>query len=204
MNRKQHWENIYTTKASSEVSWYQPAPHRSIELLVESGATADSTIIDIGGGDSTLVDALVEQGLGRVTVLDLSGAALQRARERLGQRAAEVIWLEADITHAELSPTAFDAWHDRAAFHFLTNARQRRQYVSAAARAVRPGGALIIATFAPDGPTRCSGLEVVRYSAIDLAHEFGPQFDLVRAFVDNHRTPGGAEQRFTYALLRRT
>jgi SAM-dependent methyltransferase len=203
MDSKAHWERVYTTRQSTEVSWYQDAPTRSLALLREVGAGPATAIIDVGGGDSTLVDAVVTERLGRMTVLDLSGAALARARARLGSRAGEVTWTEADVTRAALPPQAFDVWHDRAVFHFLTAPEDRQRYAAVAASAVRPGGALLMATFAADGPTRCSGLEVARYSPETLARELGDAFTLVRGFGDVHRTPAGAEQRFTVAIFRR-
>jgi 2-polyprenyl-3-methyl-5-hydroxy-6-metoxy-1,4-benzoquinol methylase len=202
-DRKAHWEGVYGARQSNEVSWYQPEPTRSLALLAETGFGPDTAIIDVGGGDSTLVDACLARGLGRVTVLDLSGAALARARARLGSRAAEVEWREANVTDADLPPQAYDVWHDRAVFHFLTDAEDRRRYVDAAAAALRPGGALVVATFAADGPAWCSGLEVARYSPEALAAAFGDRFAFVRGFGDVHRTPSGAEQRFTFAVLRR-
>jgi SAM-dependent methyltransferase len=203
MDRKAHWERVYATKQPTDVSWYQAEPTRSLELLRELGAGPETAVVDVGGGDSTLVDAVVAAGLGRVTVLDVSGAALARARARLGPRAGEVTWVEADVTRAELPPRAFDVWHDRAVFHFLTEPDDRARYAAVAASALRPGGALLVATFAPDGPTRCSGLEVVRYGADSLARELGDAFALARDFADVHHTPAGAEQRFTVAVLRR-
>ena len=203
MDRKRHWEDVYDVKRSDEVSWYQPRPERSLELLAAAGAVPESAVLDVGGGDSTFVDALVERGFTDVTVLDLSATALARARARLGARAAGVRWIEADVTHADLPSAAYDFWHDRALFHFLTDADDRARYASTAADAVRPGGTLVIATFAADGPTRCSGLDVVRYDAAGLARQFADAFYLVRDLGDVHRTPSGAEQRFTYAMLRR-
>jgi SAM-dependent methyltransferase len=203
MDRKAHWEHVYAATQPDEVSWYQPEPTRSLELLAEAGVGPATAIIDVGGGDATLVDALLARGLGRVTVLDLSGAALARARARLGLLASEVEWREADVTRADLPAASYDVWHDRAVFHFLTDARDRRRYVDAAAEALRPGGTLVVATFAADGPTRCSGLEVARYTPEALAAEFGDRFTLVRGFGDVHRTPTGAEQRFTFVVLRR-
>ncbi|HEY0969712.1 MAG TPA: class I SAM-dependent methyltransferase [Gemmatimonadales bacterium] len=203
MDRRAHWECVYTTKRSDEVSWYQAEPTRSLELLRAAGAGPDTTIVDVGGGDSTLVDAVVAERLGRMTVLDVSAAALARARERLGERENGVTWIEADVTRAELPEGAYDVWHDRAAFHFLTDAEERARYAALAARAVRPGGRLMIATFAADGPTRCSGLEVARYSPEELARELGDAFELERGFGDVHVTPAGKEQRFTVAVLRR-
>ena len=166
---KAHWEHVYRTKQPATLSWYQAEPARSLELIAGAGAGPDSTIIDVGGGDSTLVDALLSRGIGRLTVLDLSGAALDRARARLGALAERVTWLEADVTRATLPAGACDIWHDRAVFHFLTHAEARRSYIATAMRALRPGGSAIMATFALDGPTRCSGLDVVRYSPESLA-----------------------------------
>lgn len=203
MTRKLHWEHVYQTKRPDEVSWFQPQPVRSLELLDAAGVSSGAAVIDVGGGDSTLVDALLSRGFRDLTVLDVSAAALARARSRLGDRADEVTWIEADVTRAELPTAAFDVWHDRAVFHFLTDPEDRSRYVALAARAVRPGGTLIVATFAPDGPTRCSGLEVARYDADGLAREFAEEFLLTTGLTDVHRTPAGGEQRFTYASLRR-
>jgi SAM-dependent methyltransferase len=202
VERKAHWEGVYASRQPTEVSWYQVEPTRSLELLRAEGAGSDTEIIDIGGGDSTFVDAVLAARLGRVTVLDISGAALARARARLGARAVEVEWIEADVTRVELPAQAFDVWHDRAVFHFLTRAEDRARYVATAAGALRPGGALLIAAFALEGPTRCSGLEVARYGPAELAWEFGEGFALERSFADVHRTPGGVEQRLTVAVLR--
>lgn len=203
MDRQSHWEQVYTTKAPDAVSWYQPRPVRSLALLDEIGVTPDTRIIDVGGGDSTLVDALVARGMHRITVLDLSGAALARARARLGAQARDVTWLEADITTVELPEAAFDVWHDRAVFHFLTDAAERARYVATMERSVPPGGAVVMATFALDGPARCSGLDVVRYGPGELAAELGDSFELVRSDRDVHRTPIGVAQAFTYAVFRR-
>ncbi len=204
MDAKAHWEGVYARKLPTEVSWYQPRPARSLALFERCGLNVGSTVIDVGGGDATLVDALLERGLRSVTVLDISATALARARARLGERAGEVTWLEADITRAELPRQAYDFWHDRAVFHFLGDPADRRRYVERATASLRPGGTLVIATFAPDGPQRCSGLDVVRYGPEDLAREFGEaSFELVDDCAETHRTPSGAEQRFTYAVLRR-
>jgi SAM-dependent methyltransferase len=203
VDRKAHWDGVYTTKPSTELSWYQAEPTLSLTLLREAGVGASSKILDVGGGDSRLVDAVLAEGLGQMTPLDLSGAALVRARERLGARANEVTWLEADVTQVELPSRAFDVWHDRAVFHFLTAPEDRARYAAAAATALRPGGTVLLATFAPDGPTHCSGLEVGRYSPEGLAEELGESFALVRGFGDVHYTPAGREQRFSVAVLRR-
>jgi len=203
MNSKAHWEAVYATKPTEAVSWYEAAPTRSIALLTDAGLTVASRVLDVGGGDSLLPGALVALGVRHITVLDLSGAALNRAQARLGDRATGVEWLEGDVTTVELPPDGYDLWHDRAVFHFLTDAEDRALYVASATRSVRVGGSVIIATFAPDGPTRCSGLDVVRYSPEGLAAEFGPGFVLRHGFRDVHQTPTGAEQRFAFAVLSR-
>lgn len=202
MDSKAHWEHVYGAKPSASMSWFQQQPARSLELILEAGGARDSAIIDVGGGDSTLVDALLDRGFSRVTVLDISGAALARAQERLGARATGVTWLEADITSANLSRHGYEIWHDRAAFHFLLRAEDRRRYVDAVRHALAPGGTLVIATFAADGPTRCSALDVARYSPETLHAELGADFELLHAFGDSHRTPANVEQRFTFAAFR--
>jgi SAM-dependent methyltransferase len=200
---KTHWNQVYSSRMSDELSWYQREPLQSLMLLAEAGLDSESSIIDIGAGDSTLVDALLERGFRRVTVLDISGAALDRAKARLGARASEITWIEADVTRADLPANAYSAWHDRALFHFLVDPKDRERYVLAAHQALRPGAILIIATFAPDGPTSCSGLMVARYDAHGLAVAFGEGFELLRSMREVHETPTGSEQHFTYALLRR-
>lgn len=203
MDRKAHWERVYTKGTPGTASWHQVSPVQSLALLKEFGAGTTTRIIDVGGGDATLAEAIIEHGLGEVTVLDVSGVALRRARERLGARAEDVTWMEADVTTAPLPAQSFDVWHDRAVFHFLTDPHDRMRYTASAARALRPGGVLIMATFAPDGPERCSGLEVVRYGPDELAHALGDDFALVRSLADVHHTPTGAEQRFLWAVFRR-
>lgn len=204
MNSKAHWEAVYESRAPAEQSWYQSEPTRSLELLEQLGLAPASAIIDVGGGASTLVDALLERGVGSITVLDISGAALAHSKARLGARATSVQWIEGDITNVDLGASAsYDFWHDRAVFHFLTESGDRRRYVAAAARALRPGGAALVATFAPHGPARCSGLEVVRYDSELLAREFGREFSLERSMDELHHTPSGGEQAFTYNVMRR-
>jgi ubiquinone/menaquinone biosynthesis C-methylase UbiE len=203
MDRKAHWERVYTTKAPTDVSWYQTYPTRSMELIQSVAPGADASIIDVGGGDSVLVDALLGAGHRSITILDISGAALRRAQARLGANAAAVKWIEADLTHADLPERSFDVWHDRAVLHFLTDAGDRERYVAAVSRAVTPGGHVVVAAFAPDGPTRCSGLDIVQYGADDFATLFGAAFALRDAQQNVHVTPSGAEQRFTYAVLQR-
>lgn len=203
MDRRAHWDTVYVKQQPTEVSWYLPVPERSLELLRELSADPRTEIIDVGGGDSTLVDAVLREQLGRMTVLDVSAAALARARDRLGARADEVAWVEADVTRVKLPTRGFDVWHDRAVFHFLLDPADRARYAANAARAVRPGGALIVATFALDGPQRCSGLEVARYGHDELARELGDAFVLQRSARYVHRTPSGAEQPFTVGLFQR-
>jgi SAM-dependent methyltransferase len=204
MQSKAHWENMYTRRAATEVSWYQAHARRSLKLIREAGVSASAALIDVGGGASTLVDDLLAQGHDSLTVLDLSGAALAAARARLGERAARVHWVEGDILEADLPAQAYDVWHDRAVFHFLTAPDERRAYVRKVRHAVRPGGLVIVATFAEDGPTECSGLPVMRYSADELHAEFGESFRLLAHEREAHHTPSGKEQRFVYCVFRKT
>ena len=200
---KGHWERVYTTKPAQAVSWYQEHAEQSMRLIQRTGAGKDARIIDIGGGASTLVDDLVAAGYRELTVLDLSAAALAAARNRLGPLAARVQWLEADITAVELPASAYDVWHDRAVFHFLTEAEQRAAYVRAVLRAVKPGGHVIVATFAEDGPLQCSGLPVRRYRPGELHAQFGQQFELLGHEREDHHTPAGAIQKFVYCYCRK-
>lgn len=187
--RHAHWENVYQTKGEREVSWFQESPAISLDLIRATGVEADTSIIDIGGGASRLVDALLEAGFADITVLDLSEKALAAAKARLGARSAAVTWVAADIT-AWLPPQSYGLWHDRAAFHFLTDANDRAAYVRRLLQAVGPGGHVIIGTFALDGPERCSGLPVVRYDAASLGKVLGPSFELIESRDQAHHTPG--------------
>lgn len=198
MNIQRHWDEVYATKPAQAVSWYQPHAALSLELIRRTGAGRDAAIIDVGGGASTLVDDLLADGYRDLTVLDLSAAALDVARRRLGRTAGAVRWLDGDVTAAALPARRFDVWHDRAVFHFLTEAAQRRAYVEQVMRAVKPGGHVIVATFAPDGPLQCSGLPVMRYSADSLHDEFGTAFELVEHRDESHLTPAGKVQHFIY------
>ena len=202
MERERHWEGVYTTRAPDEVSWYAPRLEKSLELVL-AARPPPAAVIDVGGGASTLVDDLLGLGYEPVTVLDVSDAALQVSRARLGERAGRVRWIAGDVIHTDLPPEAFDVWHDRAAFHFLLDPADRAAYAARAARSVRPGGHLVIATFAPDGPERCSGLEVARYDGEALARTLGPGFRLEDETRETHVTPRGTEQRFVYAVLGR-
>jgi SAM-dependent methyltransferase len=203
MNRKSHWESIYTTKRPASLSWFQPHPKRSLDLIERTGLPMNAKIMDVGGGDSLLVDELVARGYNDITVLDLSRAAIERARHRVGEAAAgRVTWLEGDILEADLPREEFDIWHDRAVFHFLITGTERESYIQRVRSSVRPGGHVIVATFAEDGPTRCSGLPVERYSATELHDTFGSDFQLVGSEREIHHTPTGVEQSFTYCWCR--
>ena len=203
MDSKGHWETVYASKKPTEVSWYQQYPRLSLDLIMSVASADARRIIDVGGGASTLVDDLVAAGYRSVTVLDLSATALRTARERLGPRGQSVSWLEADVTRTTLQGRFFRVWHDRAVFHFLTDAGDRQRYVETVRRSVRPGGHVIVATFALDGPFRCSGLDVVRYSPATLHAEFGGEFDLAGSANEIHYTPLGDEQKFTYCFCRK-
>jgi SAM-dependent methyltransferase len=199
---RQHWQTVYTTKAATDVSWYQPVPHLSLELIALAAPDRTAGIIDVGGGTSALAGKLLSRGYDDVTVLDVSEAALARARERLDDEAHRVQWIVADVT--QWAPNRrWNVWHDRAAFHFLTDTNGQDAYVSTLTRATAPGAAVIIATFALDGPEKCSGLPVQRYSPETLAARLGPDFALVSGTAESHVTPKGATQRFSYAVLRR-
>lgn len=202
MDSKQHWERVYATKSPESVSWYQEHAERSLALIREIGVPRSASIIDVGGGASTLVDDLIALGYTSPSVLDLSAAALEGARRRLGNRAASVIWREADVTTAALPRQAYDVWHDRAVFHFLTEERARRAYVANVLRSVRPSGHVIVATSGEAGPEKCSGLQVARYSPERLHAEFGSSFTLIRHEREEHKTPWGASQEFIYCYCR--
>jgi ubiquinone/menaquinone biosynthesis C-methylase UbiE len=204
MQSKDHWEKVYTTKATDAVSWFQPHASLSIDLIQATGISRDACIIDVGGGASTLVDDLLVNGFDNLAVLDLSAAALTAARKRLGSLASKVQWIEADITKANLPANRHDVWHDRAVFHFLTSPEERAAYVKAVFHSVRPGGHVIVAAFAEDGPNQCSGLPVMRYRADDLHAEFGESFSLLRQEKEAHHTPSGTVQQFVYCYCRKT
>ncbi len=202
MDPKAHWELVYRTKRPTEVSWYAPHLDASLRLIEQAAPDRDAAIIDVGGGEATLVDDLLAGGYRHVSVLDVSATALDVAKERLGERARLVDWLRGDVTTFPLPLHRYDVWHDRAVFHFLTDAKDRAAYVRQVARAVKPGGHVIVATFGPKGPTRCSGLDVVRYDPAALHDEFGPEFRLIRHTTEIHQTPDGATQQFTYCYCR--
>jgi len=201
--RRTHWQNVYATRDEREVSWFQESPAVSLEFVRATGAGADAAIIDIGGGASRLADALIAQGFRSITVLDLSERALTASRDRLGARADRVNWIVADVT-AWQPDSIYDVWHDRAAFHFLTEPTDRAAYADRVRRAVRPGGHVIIGTFAPEGPERCSGLPVMRHDAASLGQMLGPSFKLRETRRHAHRTPGGSIQHFQFSRFERT
>ena len=198
LNPKTHWEKIYGQKKPSEVSWYKPHLDLSLRILTNAGLNPSSHIIDVGAGASTLVDDLIERGVKAATVLDISAEALAVSKARLGQRASGVEWIEADITQAKLRKGHYDIWHDRAVFHFLTDAEDRRRYVAVATNALKPQGQLVMATFSLDGPPRCSGLDIVRYSPQTLQAELGKGFRLIEALEEQHQTPFNTTQKFIY------
>lgn len=200
---KPHWEQVYAAKAAHSVSWFQERAACSLRLIRTAACGRGAAIIDVGGGASTLIDDLLAEDYDRVSVLDISPSALAAAQRRLGERAGRVQWLEADIMRADLPSRHFDVWHDRAVFHFLTTPEARAAYLAVVAHAVKPGGHVIIATFAEDGPEQCSGLPVVRYDADSLAREVGENFELLESCGETHVTPGGGKQSFSYCRFRR-
>ncbi len=203
MQPKNHWEQVYSTKATDAVGWFQKHAEYSLDFIRATGVPRTASIIDVGGGASTLVDDLLADGYTNLAVLDISAAALASTRKRLGSGAANVQWIEADISKADLPFHAFDVWHDRAVFHFLTAPEDRKAYVTAVLHSVKPGGHVIVATFAEDGPTMCSGLPVMRYRPEELHAQFGESFSLLRHENENHVTPFGSVQKFVYCLCRK-
>jgi SAM-dependent methyltransferase len=199
MNRKEHWNSIYQSKSDENLSWTLPEPLMSLKLI--EGARSSGRVIDVGGGTSTLAAKLLDRGY-RVAVLDISEAALERDRKRLGARACDIQWIAADVTAGPDLETC-DVWHDRAVFHFLTAAADRTAYRKLLTKTVSAGGRVVIGTFAPDGPEKCSGLEVQRYDGPMLARELGPQFKLLTSEPEMHVTPWGSRQSFQYSLFKR-
>ena len=203
VNAGSHWENVYRTKALEAVSWYRPHLEISLDLIeTAAGRSRSCPIVDVGGGESTLVDDLVGRGYQDVTVLDVSPTALEVTKRRLGPSAERVHWLVGDVTSVTFPSDRFEVWHDRAVFHFLTAADQRAAYVRGVLRAVRTGGHVIVSAFGPEGPARCSGLDVVRYSADALHGQFGARFNLIESVKELHQTPWGTAQQFVYCYCR--
>jgi 2-polyprenyl-3-methyl-5-hydroxy-6-metoxy-1,4-benzoquinol methylase len=197
-----HWDTVYRTKAPDAVSWYRPHLEHSINLIQRVAPDISASIIDVGGGESTLVDDLLEKGYRNVSVLDISPTAIEVARKRVGELARHVTWLVADVTQAMLPSHFYDVWHDRAVFHFLTTQEERTAYVQRVAESMKLGGHVIVATFGPEGPTKCSGLDVVRYDAESLHAEFGRHFRLMDSAKELHQTPFGTTQQFLYCLCK--
>ncbi len=201
--RTSHWDNIYGTKADEQVSWFQERPEPSLTLLALAGAKPSSAIIDIGAGASHLVDALLADGFEDLSVLDISRTALERDRGRLGKAAAKVAWICADVTDWK-PDRGYDVWHDRAAFHFLTDPADQAAYAANLAQVLKPGGHAIIGTFAPDGPEKCSGLPIVRHDAGSIGAVLGSEFQLVDSRRHEHRTPWDSVQHFQFSTFRRS
>jgi ubiquinone/menaquinone biosynthesis C-methylase UbiE len=200
---KRHWETIYKTKSSKEVSWYSPHLKKSFELILSLGLPKNAAIIDVGGGTSTLPDDLLTEGFKNMTVLDISSEALEVSKSRLGDKAQSVQWVESDVTNASLKSGWYDLWHDRAVFHFLTKPEDRKKYINNLGAALKPGGYVLMATFGSNGPLKCSGLEIVRYSAENLKKELGEAFELEKHFTEIHKTPFDSTQEFLYCLFRK-
>jgi 2-polyprenyl-3-methyl-5-hydroxy-6-metoxy-1,4-benzoquinol methylase len=202
VDAKTHWERIYATKEPETLSWYRAHLETSLALIERAAHSRSVSIIDIGAGQSTFVDDLLARGYENIAVLDLSQTALDVTKKRLGPLAEQINWIVADITQAQLEPFAYDVWHDRAVFHFLTSIKQRAAYVRNVMKAVKPGGHVIVSTFGPEGPTKCSGLEVMRYDAESLHNEFGVRFRLVESSKELHSTPFGTTQQFLYCYCK--
>ncbi len=202
MDTESHWENVYSTKSADAVSWFQPQATRSLAIIKQLLPDTTGRILDVGGGASTLVDGLIEANYSNLSVLDLSSSALEVARNRLGPESDRVSWLQGDVTRLSLPKHSIDLWHDRAVFHFLTSEADRQSYIHAVLNSVKPGGHVIVATFAEDGPEKCSGLPVRRYSATALHDEFGSPFTLLGHQREVHQTPFNTSQSFVYCYCR--
>lgn len=203
MQAKAHWESVYTTKVAEDVSWYRSHLDTSLALIERVVPSHSSAIIDVGAGESTLVDDLVLRGYSNLSVLDISETALRATKERLGSAAAQIRWWMSDLCEADLPLDHYDVWHDRAVFHFLTLPDQRASYVARASKSLRADGQVVIGTFGPDGPTRCSGLQTIRYDASSLREEFGSHFKLIESVTEAHTTPSGIVQQFIYCVLQK-
>jgi SAM-dependent methyltransferase len=202
MEPKSHWEEVYASKSPDAVSWYAPHLRESLAYIQRTQLPKSAAIIDVGGGEATLVDDLLDAGYGHVAVLDISAHAVQVCKQRLGPRAADVAWHVADVLEQRFEAGSFDIWHDRAVFHFLTSDEQRAAYVRQVVHALKPGGYAIVGTFGPQGPTQCSGLPVTRYAPDELHGQFGARFTLVESSYDVHETPWGSHQQFVYCFCR--
>lgn len=202
MDKRKHWENIYQTKELTEVSWYQPVPQTSLDLLKQYNISPNSNIIDVGGGDSFLVDHLLKLGFSNISVLDISEEAITRAKKRLGDNASKVNWIVSDIT--DFKPlTKYDFWHDRAAFHFLTEEKDIEKYLQVIKEGLSQNGILAIGTFSETGPTKCSGIEIKQYSENSLKEQFKSDFEMINSFTVDHKTPFEIIQNFTFGIFKR-
>ncbi len=202
MNKKDYWGKVYSSKAYAEASWYQPDSKTSLGLIDKLKLSSDAAILDVGGGDSHLVDHLINRGFKDISVLDISGKALEKARQRLGAVGKNITWLEADV--AEFNPTKkYDFWHDRAVFHFLTERNPINHYLKIVAENVKPNGYFLLATFSDCGPLTCSGLDISRYSLEEHTQLFAPHFEVIDSFNEDHKTPSGGVQNFSFTLFRR-
>jgi ubiquinone/menaquinone biosynthesis C-methylase UbiE len=202
MDVRTHWERVYKTKAPDAVSWYRPHLETSLALIERTATGPSSGIIDVGGGESTLADDLLSRGHQDVTILDISETAIDVCKKRIGEAASRIHWIVADVTRTELDASTYNLWHDRAVFHFLTTMEQRIAYVRNVARSVKRGGHVIVSTFGPEGPKKCSGLAVIRYDANSLHDQFGARFHLVESSQELHQTPFGTTQQFLYCYCR--
>lgn len=202
MGRREHWEQVYRTKAPHEVSWFQPEARQSHAVIGRPAPDRESAIVDVGGGASVLVDGLLADGYSDLTVVDISETALALARARTGKPGRRVHWIAGDLLTTQLPASSYDVWHDRAVFHFLTQPEDRARYLEQVRHAVRRGGLVLVATFAGDGPTRCSGLDVARYDPVELHAAFGAGFELIECHREAHTTPSGSTQAFTYCACR--
>ncbi|MBS0418183.1 MAG: class I SAM-dependent methyltransferase [Proteobacteria bacterium] len=198
-----HWQKVYQTKRPETVSWYRPHLDVSVDLIRSAASDLDARIIDVGAGESTLVDDLLQAGYRNLCALDISSHAFDVSRARLGTDAKRISWLVGDVRNIDLTQHPVDLWHDRAVFHFLTRPEERKAYIRQVERSVSPGGHVVVATFGPEGPAQCSGLDIVRYDAQALHNELGPSFQLLEQRVEMHRTPNGSTQQFTYCLCRK-
>ena len=202
VDRAAHWDRVYTTKQPTALSWYEPEPTHSLELIAASGQPASGSIIDVGGGMSSLGPSLVGLGYSDVSVADISAAALDRARTQIGPAGEDITWIDADVRTHDFQ-RRYDLWHDRAVFHFMVEPGDRDAYLATLHRSLCPGGHLILATFGPNGPEQCSGLPTTRYGAPRLAATLGPDYELLSAELDTHQTPSGVTQQFLYTHFQR-
>ena len=202
MNRKEHWENVFATKQETEVSWYQPSPETSLDLISELNLPKDAKIIDVGGGDSYLVDALLERGFTNITLLDISAKAIERIQNRLGAKAKEVTFIVSDVL--DFTPTVtYDLWHDRASFHFQTDEQQIQKYADIVATAASTNGHLIIGTFSENGPKKCSGLDITQYNEASMKAVFEPHFEFLNSTTEDHTTPFDSIQNFIFCSFKK-